>query len=52
MEENTGVGEITVPGNVYSQVINNLKPATVYHISVVAQNEIGFSGPSEVSSAL
>ena len=49
MEGNPAVGEVTVPGNAYSEVINNLKPATTYHFSVVAQNEIGVSGPSEVS---
>ena len=49
MEGNPAVGEVTVPGNVYSEVINNLKPATTYHFSVVAQNEVGISGPSEVS---
>ncbi|CAG7733862.1 unnamed protein product [Allacma fusca] len=47
LEGSSTLAEISVPGSANSETISNLSPATTYHFSVIARNEIGSSGPSE-----
>lgn len=38
---------VLVPGQQTEASVFNLRPATTYHLRIVAENEIGMSDPSE-----
>jgi len=39
---------VLVPGQQVMATVINLRPATTYHLRIVAENEIGSSEPSDV----
>lgn len=41
------IDHVLVPGDQNIASVFSLKPATSYHFRIVAQNEIGMSGPSD-----
>lgn len=42
------IERVLVPGNQNEAGVFNLRPATTYHLRIVAENEIGASEPSDV----
>lgn len=42
------IDRVLVPGNQIEAGVFNLRPATTYHLRIVAENEIGSSEPSDV----
>ena len=48
----TSIERVLVPGNQNEAGVYNLKPATTYHLRIVAENEIGGSEPSDTVTIL
>lgn len=46
------IDRVLVPGNQNEAEVFNLRPATTYHLRIVAENEIGSSEPSDVVTIL
>ena len=44
--------EVSVPGDTFVETVNNLRPATAYHFTIYAKNEIGLSPASKVGFCL
>lgn len=40
--------KVVIPGTVTSATLENLLPASSYHLRIIAENKLGMSDPSEV----
>lgn len=50
VESSGELQELHVSGSLFTETIRNLRPATAYFFTVIAENQVGHSQPSEVSA--